>query len=897
MCVSVIRRVIVTIAVGFALQPGAAAQQSAAAAESAARVVAVASAPHAPQAQSESAARVTLSVHQRPLGDVLREIASQGGVTLLYSADFVPVDRPTTVVLDHADVLGALREALRGVDVRVVVRSPRDIVLVPVRGSDAARKTSLQTGTVRGRVADAKTGTGIAGATVTMAGAGHSYRAASLEDGTFAMRAVAAGTYHMTTRRIGYIMDARDIVVRADSVTTVVVSLAESPGLLDRVTVTGTVVPTSVKALPMPISVVDAQEIQNQNFSSIAEAFRQLVPSALSFPAGSDIEQNTLTVRGASTLSTTPGIKTYIDGVEVESGTFTVVDPSDVDHIEVIRGPQAATIYGSDAIGGVLQIFTKRGDALHNEPQGNVKVSIGTVQSDAKHGATLRQDYAASIRGGSAGASYNIGGSWTHMGDWLPYYSSSVPSAFGAAHVTQGRFALDFSGRYMATDLGTPNIPFLVKAGYTPDLPSHEQDDYRQSTLSTRVVFDATPRWQHSLTLGIDGLSFDQHQTQPRRATPDDTLLYLYDGESHKTSIAYNTTVTVPVGTSVSAVITAGLDHYQFTSSSFYTYGAANDQGTISSPTPPGAIRTVISNTGVFGQAQLGLHDALFVTAGVRAERNSAFGPDLGTPVSPRVGISWNTPLGDTRLKLRASYGEAIKPPQPAMKVRTVLPTVVTLANQDLGPERQRGYDAGADVMFGRRATLGITYYDQTAVDLIQWVVLRGDTIPQTRQFQNVGRVRNRGLEVEGSLALSWARLSAQFALSSSRIQQLSATYVGDLRPGDQVLATPHTTAGGAVDITAIPRATLTIGVTYVGTLTNYDTRAQLTDFSRPTLRDYWMRYPAFTKVTVSLSRELTRNASAFVAVDNIVNNNAYESQNYLPTIGRMSMFGIRARF
>ena len=54
-------------------------------------------------------------------------------------------------------------------------------------------------------------------------------------------------------------------------------------------------------------------------------------------------------------------MKTYIDGIETAEVNSSAVDPSSIDHVEVIRGPEAATLYGADAIGGVIQIFTKRG--------------------------------------------------------------------------------------------------------------------------------------------------------------------------------------------------------------------------------------------------------------------------------------------------------------------------------------------------------------------------------------------------------------------------------------------------------------------------------------------------------------------------------------------------------
>ena len=66
-------------------------------------------------------------------------------------------------------------------------------------------------------------------------------------------------------------------------------------------------------------------------------------------------------------------MKVFVDGIEVANPTTAAVDPNSIERIEVIRGPQAAAIYGSDAIGGVIQIFTKRGDPTLSHPRWTLK--------------------------------------------------------------------------------------------------------------------------------------------------------------------------------------------------------------------------------------------------------------------------------------------------------------------------------------------------------------------------------------------------------------------------------------------------------------------------------------------------------------------------------------------
>src|SRR5439155_20704765 len=130
------------------------------------------------------------------------------------------------------------------------------------------------------------------------------------------------------------------------------------------------------------------------------------------------------------------------------------------------------------------------------------------------------------------------------------------------------------------------------------------------------------------------------------------------------------------------------------------------------------------TNSGYFAQAQLNFRETIFLTGGLRAEENSNFGQDLGTPVSPRAGISIVRQLGPTTVKVRGSYGEAIRPPNPGQTAAQISPTLEVLANPNLAPERQRGWDAGVDLVFGPWGSLGITYYDQVVRDAIQYVAL-----------------------------------------------------------------------------------------------------------------------------------------------------------------------------
>src|SRR5690606_2540232 len=109
----------------------------------------------------------------------------------------------------------------------------------------------------------------------------------------------------------------------------------------------------------------------------------------------------------------------------------------------------------------------------------------------------------------------------------------------------------------------------------------------------------------------------------------------------------------------------------------------------------------------------------------------------------------------------------------------------------ELQPEVQSGTEAGIEFYLGDRANVSLTTYSQTADGLIQQVVANRRMGPRTVQFQNVGRIHNRGVELDGNVRRGSLRGDLTFSLTDSRVRALSATYTGDLRLGDRVPEVP----------------------------------------------------------------------------------------------------------
>ena len=196
-------------------------------------------------------------------------------------------------------------------------------------------------------------------------------------------------------------------------------------------------------------------------------------------------------------------------------------------------------------------------------------------------------------------------------------------------------------------------------------------------------------------------------------------------------------------------------------------------------------------------------------------------------------------------------------------------------------------------------ASLEATYYHQTATDLIDYVTV--EVNPFTLQFQNVGRVRNRGLELAGTASLGPSlSVRATYTWMTSRVRALAAGYTGDLRPGDALLGIPNH-SGGATLTHSGRHGTVSLSATYVGTRTQTDYRALYGYYYggqpyRGSPQAYWTPFPGFVKFGLRASRDVTSHLSALLSVDNLTNNDRIEEYDTTPTTGRLVLIGLRVR-
>jgi len=196
--------------------------------------------------------------------------------------------------------------------------------------------------------------------------------------GRFLLLNVPAGEVTLVAELVGYKSASQTATVTAGQSTVVNFNLQQTAIQLDQIVVTGTGVATQKKTLGNTISTIDASSLENAPISDFSQMISGREPGLVGLPSsGMTGEGARIRIRGSASLSQSNEPIIYVDGIRVDnSGGFGPgvsaggqgspsklddIDPNSIERIEVLKGAAAATLYGTEASNGVIQIFTKRG--------------------------------------------------------------------------------------------------------------------------------------------------------------------------------------------------------------------------------------------------------------------------------------------------------------------------------------------------------------------------------------------------------------------------------------------------------------------------------------------------------------------------------------------------------
>lgn len=719
------------------------------------------------------------------------------------------------------------------------------------------------------------------------------YQARSNDEGHFAISDVAAGRYTVIVEASGFSQTkilAVDVEPGATETANVTLEIS---AISDHLVVTATRTETTSAELAGSGSVITDADLRKANQSSISEPLR-LIPGLAVVQTGGRGGITSIFARGGESDYN----KVLIDGVPAnEAGglfDFSALTPENIDRVEVMRGPRSA-LFGSDAMASVIQLFTRRGSTAVPEFE------------FSGEGGSFDYHRETALLSGLAG--------------WFDYSGS-----FGFQS-TDGRFRnSDYINRTASTNLGfrlSDAATLRVTSRWTNDtlgVPGptavlFADPDQRQKRrdLALAATFDlkTTSHWHQTARFVYSEFnrhSFDpvaQDLTKPDVPPlppfsffPDSTL----DLNEHqkRAGVHYQTIATL----GSSNVITAGAD-FEHESAVF-----TDDFSGRVSPTR--------NNLGLYLQDQSSWRERLYVTAGVRVERNTATVPSDLRSVLATLGSS--APAGDVGFgltanpnvallvvarshkdaaaigatKLKASFGTGIKEPE---MHEAFSPNIFFLGNPGLNPERAISFDAGLVQEFAnRRASLELTYFDNRFRDLIIFefdpITFGPITLPDGRltNFVNFDRASARGVELIGAAhPVSRLRLAASYTFLSSRLDR--SFDPADKEVGLPLLRRPRHSGSLEINWTG-QRYDLSLSGSFAGTRRDIDpiTGARFDLSGRALLND------GYAKLNAAGSYHASNFVSLFARVENLLNEDYQEVRGY-PAYRLNFIAGLRIKF
>jgi iron complex outermembrane receptor protein len=727
--------------------------------------------------------------------------------------------------------------------------------------------------------------------------------------------------------------------------------------VLDRVVVTGTPDGAPQRGSPFALEVIEGATLANQRASTLGEALDLAVPGVWTWSAtAGTLAARYGSIRGASSFGVSAP-KVYLDGIEVANPLLvTQLDPSRVERVEVIRGPQGAALYGADAISGVVNILTRHDGA----PSGASSLQMSSMAGVAATAYAPRdafvQEHAVALRGGSGRRTFGVGLNLGTVGAYVPGASERRLLADGDVRLVLAQAVITGTGRLSLQKANastgllfgdvTPAFGREARASLLVPRPPGPLDslngrrpppdstgvlgdsatgqDMTQYTLGGTVTAMPSMQWTHTLIVGVDGYRL-RGLSSAGLPMPSAYSSALVDGQSGadrgtlraravgRFDLSERTMLSLTFAAEQAftreLVDGAGLTAVQRLNLGFGGSAQALARGAISQ-----ALFARWGNSGgLTAQANLAWRDQLYLVAGGRAERSVGFTDAPQNALLPMLGIAYVRDVNGVVVKLRSAYGTGIRPASTLARGTTWMGRAVNGNASALQPEQQTGIEAGFDMVMGRGLSLHVTRFDQRASGLIQPIAGTSTYATATGllvrrmsyTLQNVGAITNRGWELQARSSVDRLTLGASMSIVDSRVDELARGYGGDLRVGDRMLDVPARTfslsASWAADrwsaSTMLTRAEDWVGYDRVGIGEALQDTSRDRELNGRELRRFWLDYGGVTRLRANLSYRLVQQWSVLLGGENLLNVQRGAPDNATVTAGRTLTLGLRAGY
>ncbi len=481
-----------------------------------------------------------------------------------------------------------------------------------------------------------------------------------------------------------------------------------SPTALPELVVSATGAETPEDELAASITVITKEDIDRNQYQTVVDVLKA-VPGMNIVQSGGPGKQTSVFMRGTNSNH----VLVLIDGMNASdpstpNGSFNFAHllAASIDRVEVVRGP-LSSLYGSDAIGGVINVITKKGSG---PTSGAASIQGGTFRTDAE---------AANIQGGQGMVNYNFSvdrfytQSISVTPTWLrgnrPYEKDGYTNYGYNARVgidPSENFGLTLFSRYINS--------YTAYDSVAEDPNSREKTNQWYNRLQGDLV-SLGGRWTN--TVGASYVRID-------RTDLDDRSAYVASPSRNNNlgeRVRFDWTSKFQVMQNLNVIGGADTTQERFRSQTQLS--------------PPGPFQTISADdriSGAYLNGDVSFVDRIFLTLGGRYDDQSRFGSH-GT----WRGSALYRHL-ETDTEVHVSYGTAYKSPT---LYQLFGRSAFFTGNPNLNPEESKGWEAGVkQSVLNDRLSAGVTYFHNDITNLIQ-------SNATFTSYVNIGKAKTQGIE------------------------------------------------------------------------------------------------------------------------------------------------------
>ena len=680
------------------------------------------------------------------------------------------------------------------------------------------------------------------------------------QQGRFAFQQICQGTCIVEVQLTGF--QTRQLRTPLD---TQEIQLSLAP-VHEQIVVTANRTETPEIQLGSTSTTITRQEIIQRQPLLLSDLL-QSVPGAIMNRSGAYGATTSLFLRGGESNYT----KVLLDGIPLNEpgGFFNFNDfaATGIDHVEIVRGPQSA-LFGSDAMTGVVQVFSEHGSSEERRPEVDLNFEAGKYN-------TLQGGIDA--KGAFHGLDYS--GFYSRLNTDNQGVNDDFRNSTGGANIgflLGRRSRLRWISRGNSSRAGTPGQTAFGR----PDSDAffRRADGYTGLSFSNQT----TRAWDQRLTY-----TFERSRQVSRNIFLDPPFTPTFDGstapfeffdfptdflnDTRRHHVGYQSDVSLGAGDRQwgQHIFTFAFDWERESGFLFDRLGGG---------IPNRALRDNFDGTFQY-QTVLG---RLFLSNGLRVEDNGSF----GRTVIPRTSAAFllrqgGGTVGTTKVKF--NFGLGIKEPS---FTQSFSQDPSFLGNPNLRPERSRAFEVGVEQrLLGDRAKVEVNWFDNSFRDLIAFETLT--FVPFTGTFLNINATHARGVEfIAQAVPVSHVHVTAEYTYLSTRVEKSSTPTDPIFGLGKPLLRRPKHSATLSVEWD-LHRATLSSNLVYVGRRADSDFEALFPPLTSSS---------PYTNWNLAGSYRISRQLSVVGSIENLLDRTYMESLGF-PALRIAYRAGVRVHF